>query len=365
MKKDNLLIVGAFPSSRSKIIGGLITDCRMLLKSSLSQKFNFIKIDSTQISNPPPNIFIRAIHALKKIIILLFKIIIYRPKVALLFVAVGASVLEKSLMIIICKFFGISSLIFPRGGRLIDDYYESKFMRFVCNKFLSKADIFCCQGRRFQDFAINKLNYKISKTPIIPNWTASQELLSLKNNCDPNDNNILFIGWLEEFKGIKELMQAILKLKKSGYKFKLSIAGDGNLFSYTAKFVRDNDLQNYVELLGWVSQKKMLPTLSCHDIFVLPSWEEGFPNSLVEAMSAGLASIVTDVGMIKDFVEHEKHSLIIPPKSSDFIYESLVLLIENKSLRKKLIKNSKNLSRQIFHVENASKILERSILELK
>ena len=52
------------------------------------------------------------------------------------------------------------------------------------------------------------------------------------------------------------------------------------------------------------------------DIFILPSWAEGMPNSLIEALSCGLATIVSNVGLIPNYLTNNENSLIIPPRDS-------------------------------------------------
>ncbi len=62
-----VLIVGAFPSKENKIFGGIATSCKILINSSFSKEFELILLDSTQISNPPPKIIIRAYLAFLRI----------------------------------------------------------------------------------------------------------------------------------------------------------------------------------------------------------------------------------------------------------------------------------------------------------
>ena len=69
----------------------------------------------------------------------------------------------------------ISIMIFPRAGALIGQYYKSKFLRLYLKYTFSKSNIFLCQGKSFQKFAIEELNFSKSKAPIIPNWTAKKK----------------------------------------------------------------------------------------------------------------------------------------------------------------------------------------------
>ena len=84
IKKHKILIVGGFPSADNKIFGGIVTSCVTLIRSSFSQKFEVLTVDSTQ-SNPIPPLFIRSYFASIRILSFLIKLILHRPKVVILF----------------------------------------------------------------------------------------------------------------------------------------------------------------------------------------------------------------------------------------------------------------------------------------
>ena len=112
IKKHKILIVGGFPSADNKIFGGIVTSCVTLIRSSFSQKFEVLTVDSTQKSNPIPPLFIRSYFASIRILSFLIKLILHRPKVVILFPAIGASLLEKGLMSWMAYFLRIPYLCF-------------------------------------------------------------------------------------------------------------------------------------------------------------------------------------------------------------------------------------------------------------
>jgi len=75
------------------------------------------------------------------------------------------------------------------------------------------------------------------------------------------------------------------------------------------------------------------------DISVISSISEGSPRTIIESWAFGLPLVATIVGGIPDIVENKKNGLLIPPKSSQAIYQALKKIIADKSLRKKLISN--------------------------
>ena len=90
-----------------------------------------------------------------------------------------------------------------------------------------------------------------------------------------------------------------------------------------------------------------------HDIFVLPSWFEGFPNAAIEAMAAGLSTIITDVGTVSDFFSNDSEALIIEPRSKIELTGALKRLSVDKKLRQKLGRNGFKRVSSEFAVEPA------------
>lgn len=368
-EKIKLLIVGSFPKPNAKnIYGGQLTACKTLINSNFSKKFKIFTLNSTVFTNPPPNLLIRALFAAIRIFKFIYKILINDPKVIIIFVADKFSAIEKGLMIIIAKILNKSVMVFPRAGALIDQYKSNRLFQKYIKFTFSKSDVFLCQGNSFREFAIEKLKFDISRTSIIPNWTAKKEHIAIGSNRDFCEGNyfpkILFLGWLEDFKGIKELLKASLILKNRGHSFKISIAGDGSARKYVVDYISKYNLSKFIYLEGWVDDSKKVTILKESNIFILPSWNEGFPNALIEAMSAGLACIVTRVGTIPDFVDDKKNVLLINPKNINELVFSLEKLFKDDKLRQKISQNAFLYANLNFKVENGLELLSEEIKKL-
>ena len=88
-----------------------------------------------------------------------------KPDVVLLFTADKSSAIEKGLMILISKLVNIPVMVFPRAGALKNQYLNNKLLKIFLNFIFSKADVFLCQGKSFQEFAIKKLNFSPRSAP--------------------------------------------------------------------------------------------------------------------------------------------------------------------------------------------------------
>ena len=368
MSNPKLLIVGAFPFLRKNFkedtfYGGILTSSKIILNSSLSKKYEIIPLDSTQNSTPPPNLLARSVFAIRRIFILIFKLTMNRPNAALIFASDGGSALEKGLMIWICNFFQCVTFIFPRAGNLINQTSNSSFMLKIIRLFYRSSTIFLCQGPKWKDYAINTLGINESKVKIVSNWTATKRQIQIGSDRSYEISNaipkILFVGWLEDFKGVFELLNACKNLRNEGFEFHLTLAGKGDAEISAKKFVKNNKLEKYITFMGWVNSEGLENVLKNSNIFVLPSWSEGLPNAMIEAMAAGLAIVVTSVGTIPDFIDHNKHGIIIPPQKTKNLENALKILITDKNFRNELAKNAHNMAKKEFSSESSiSKLIE-------
>ena len=357
---DKLLIIGAFPPKNKKVYGGVLKSCQILMNSNFSEKFDIITLDSTQKSNPAPHISVRFFYSLTRMLSLLKILLLERPKATLIFTSDGFSALEKGVHILICKIFNSKTLIFPRAGNLINQVSKSNIF-LKCIKYLfNKADVFLCQGTNWEYFASNKLHIDKLKIKTVGNWTATDSLLNIGNNkyYERNKVNFIFVGWIEEHKGVFELLNAANLLIKKNIEFNLTFVGGGNAEFLAKEFTKKHKMNNNVFFVGWKTTYELNTILELNDVFVLPSWNEGMPNSMIESMAAGLAVIVTSVGVIPDFLDNNEHAIIIPPKDTKALENAMINIINDYDLRIRLSKKGQILAQNKFSTN-------KEILKLK
>jgi glycosyltransferase involved in cell wall biosynthesis len=352
--KKKLLIVGAFPPAEARIFGGIVTTCKVLLDSSFGDNFQLVLIDSTQISNPPPNLGIRFLLAIKRFIKFTVYVFSRKPDAVLLFTAVGASVLEKGAMAWVARMLPIPIFLFPRGAALIDAVNASPFQKMWVKAAMRGATHVLCQGPAWQRFAVKVLCFEIANAPIIENWSATPNLLAIGSARPLSQNhhapNLLFLGWLEHDKGIFDLLEACHEVSKS-YQFKLSIAGRGHAEKQARQYVTERCMLNCVEFVGWVTGTEKDAVLKNADILILPSWAEGFPNAIIEAMAAKVAVIVTTVGNVPDLITDQKEALLVPPRDSQALRVAIELLCKEPELRNSIANRGHIFARERFSVD--------------
>ena len=124
---------------------------------------------------------------------------------------------------------------------------------------------------------------------------------------------------------------------------KLMICGSGSEKEKLEKMIKDFNLEDRVFLLGDILHSELPKYVACADIFVRPSLAEGFGIVFLEAMACNIAVIGTPVGGIPDFLKDRETGLLCEAGNPKDIAEKIKILIQDKILREKLVKNSRQM----------------------
>jgi glycosyltransferase involved in cell wall biosynthesis len=147
---------------------------------------------------------------------------------------------------------------------------------------------------------------------------------------------VLALGRLGQRKGTYDLLCAVESLPAHvRSRVHLRLAGDGEVDQVRAQ-VAARGLGDTVDVVGWLGPRERDEALRQADIFVLPSYDEGLPMALLEAMAHGLVPITTPVGGIPEAVTDGVHGLLVPPGDPAALARALHRLVENDTLRERL-----------------------------
>lgn len=144
-------------------------------------------------------------------------------------------------------------------------------------------------------------------------------------------NQLLFLGRLERDKGIFDLLEAVSALRASIPDIRLVCAGEGNLES-VAEYAKRLGIEDSVSLPGWIGPAEKQSLMSVATVFVLPSYAEGLPMSLLEAMAAGVPVVATAVGGIPDVVTDGVDGLLFNPGDTATLERLLRRLMHDPQL---------------------------------
>lgn len=194
------------------------------------------------------------------------------------------------------------------------------------------------------------VNYKITKKPLKVLGYGNVRGIDL-NHYNPELSEIkaeaakihkddvftfVFIGRLVRDKGINELVKAFSKLNEIYPRTRLLLVGpyEENLDPLLPKTLAAIDSNKSIEAVGL--QKDIRPWLAASDVFVFPSYREGFPNVVIEAGAMGLPSIVTDINGSREIIIDGKNGIIIPSQNAEMLFRAMETFYTDKDLVSRL-----------------------------
>jgi glycosyltransferase involved in cell wall biosynthesis len=161
----------------------------------------------------------------------------------------------------------------------------------------------------------------------IPNGIDLKALPSIGNQS--GSRAVLFLGWVIPTKGLAELVQAWSELKLDGWR--CLIVGPGS--ETYRKELQQQFQPSQLEFLPEQSHDDAMRLMAAAEVFMLPSYTEGFPNVIIEAMSMGKAIIAAGVGAIPEMLA-DGCGVVVPPQSAEALGQALRKVCADATLRK-------------------------------
>lgn len=174
-------------------------------------------------------------------------------------------------------------------------------------------------------------------------------------------NRILSVGRLVEKKGIDDLIDAVAILRDRGLYVELDVIGDGELRDELNNRIKKNRIQDRTHLLGPKTHSEVKQALTRASLFVLPSRTgrngdtEGIPNSLKEAMAAGLLVVSTKHGGIPDLIEDGISGFLVPERSPEELASAIETVLSLSPIKREAISRAATLKiQQDFDIKRLS-----------
>ena len=297
--------------------GGITTVENQIYNSYLKNKYNIKQVD-TYITGKKLSLFIKAYFKIKR-----YKKK-YNAKLAHIHMASKGSFYRKAKIIKLCNKLGIKVILHCHGSEFEKFYNSSKRQKYI-KKILNRVDKLIVLSDSWKEF-YSKLVPE-EKIEVIYNGIDIPNTITKKSN----DVKVgLFLGRIGKRKGIYDLIDSVelLKNKNEGLNFKIKIAGDGEIENIK-EIIKEKDLEKYFEVLGWISGKEKEEIIQESDFFILPSYNEGLPMSILEAMSRKVLVISSDVGGIPEVIKDKENGLLVEAGNKEKIAEAIKYAVEN------------------------------------
>jgi len=141
-----------------------------------------------------------------------------------------------------------------------------------------------------------------------------------------------FVGRLSAEKGTMEFIQSMKKFCDTHNDWQVIIVGDGPLSSQINHYIDEQNLRKRITCINWVNHNNLPKLLNTLKLLVLPSYTEGLPNILLEAMSCGIPVLGSPVGGISDVIKDDYNGFILKDNSPESISSSLDYIISKANL---------------------------------
>jgi len=209
-----------------------------------------------------------------------------------------------------------------------------KLRRAAARRAMKKASFVVAVSDDLRDIAI-KLGISPDKTVTIHNGCdfdifhpADRGAAKAELHVDPEAELIVFTGRLVPGKGLRELLQAVAILAPSRPRLRLVCIGEGVMDQELRQRAAQPDLEGYVKFLGNLNAEQIARWLAASNLFCLPSYSEGCPNVIIEALACGRPVVATNVGGIPELMD-SRCGILVPPRDAAALVDALAKTLDH------------------------------------
>jgi glycosyltransferase involved in cell wall biosynthesis len=172
-----------------------------------------------------------------------------------------------------------------------------------------------------------------------------------------------FIGRLSEEKGILNFIRALPILFEHRNDIRIFIGGNGPCRGKVEEFLQMENLTNQVTLAGWIFHDDLPKYLNNLKLLVIPSYTEGLPNTMLEAICCGMPIVTIPVGAIPDFIKEGETGYIMENSSPECIAENIIRALDDPDLEN-IALNAKTIIENEFSFENTVEMWNKLLDEI-
>lgn len=226
---------------------------------------------------------------------------------------------------------GVPCIVGARGS---DIHVRSGINAWLTHKVLAGADAVLTVSEAMRVAAIERFGAPASKVRTIVNGidtrvfhrrdrSAMRERLGI----EPDAKLVVYVGRFVESKGLLELLHAFAAIAARDSSVRLALVGDGVMREQLPELLRGHGLESRVYLPGGLEPTGVAEWIGASDVLTLPSWSEGYPNVVVEAIACGCPVVVSDVGGAGEIVR-AGNGILIPPRDPLALQRALETALE-------------------------------------
>jgi len=356
LAKTKVLLAGHLPPP----MGGIASYYQNLLSSSLPKriKLKFVQTSTQnrELSQSGRFTILNFFDALKDCNRFLMAVLSHRPQICHIGTAFGLSFLKHSICIFIARFFGSRVLIHPHCSLSALYFDRSKWWRWIfCQVIRLSAGVIALSSewQQILEIAPGSRVYLLQNAI---NLTSYQTIAQsrFENSRQDDDVVILYLGYIGKAKGSFDLLKAARVINSKAIKACFNLAGDelrpGEL-DHLQREIVNAKLNHMVKIQPPVIDEEKLAVFREADIFVYPSYSEGLPMAVIEAMASGLPIVATHVGGLPDLVREGVNGILVEPGCPTKLATALGKFILDPQLRHTMGTRSSQIASEEYDIE--------------
>lgn len=273
----------------------------------------------------------RQLLLLRSLCACLFYLATRRIELIHIHAAMRGSFWRKSLFAVLARGFGVPVILHLHGSEM-KLFYESQStaVQKLIRRQLEKATRVLVLSESWRSFILGIAPKAV--VDVVPNYVTVPDVI---DDASSSSQQILFLGLIGHRKGVFDLIPAFASIANDHPDAKLVIGGNGQI-AEAGRLLCEHGVSDQVQLAGWVGPDEKAALLKSSSIYILPSYNEGLPMSVLEAMAAGLAVITTRVGGIPELITDESDGLLIDAGDRQAMAKALSKLLTDRSLRQRI-----------------------------
>jgi glycosyltransferase involved in cell wall biosynthesis len=304
--------------------GGSVTAATALFTQGLGDDITFVPMSTTMASNPPPPIARRALVAAGRLVT--FLRLAQACDAILIFAGDGSSFVEKGVMCLIAAAMRKPTILRPGGGRLAQQCERSRVFAWWVRTILRRVAVVTCQSAYWVAF-VQSITDGRTAVVEIGNGVGVDALPATRRH---GTLRVGFLGWTNREKGVFDTLAAFQRVLTRQPRASLRVAGGGRDHAELVAEVQRLGLTTHVECLGWLRRDQVASFLQSLDVLVLPSYAEGLPNALLEAMAVGVPVVATPVGGVTDLIRTSGGGMLVEPGDIEAIANAITTLLTDE-----------------------------------
>jgi colanic acid/amylovoran biosynthesis glycosyltransferase len=243
-----------------------------------------------------------------------------------------------------------------------DEFYDAKG-QFLTHK-IAAADFIICISNYARSQLMMLSPYTYWNKFIVSRLGVDPQLFSPQlRKADPEIFDILCVGRLIPAKGQHMLIDAVERLTQQGRRVRLRLLGTGPEIASLRKQTAQNRIVDSVIFEGAMNQDRIRSFYAVADLFCLPSFAEGLPVVLMEAMAMGIPCVSTQITGIPELIRNGTDGLLVAPSDLDALVEALAKLMDDEALRERFSRSGRKRILQHYYLHQNVKELARHFAE--